>query len=231
MTKSAAAVVALTFALSVGATGWAGAQVRGARTPPAGSSAQGRGGAPGGPGRGASPPGSPTGARNSAGHTIIGQATPNPNVGHGFYPGHPGYPGYCCGYYGGYYPYYPYYGYYSPWAFGVGFGWYGAYGAYWPYGYGDGYYSDAGGSSESHAPSHATGSIRLKVNPETASVYVDGGLAGKAVDFDGLTSHHLVLEGGSHVLEIRADGYETFTTTLSVEIGKTMTERIGLKKK
>jgi hypothetical protein len=231
MTKSAGALIALTFAATVAATGWAGAQVRGARTPPAGSSAQGRGGSPGGPGRGAPPPSSPTGARSSAGHAIIGQATPNPAVGHGYYPGygHPGYPGYCCGYYGGYYPYYP-------WGFGVGFGWYGAYG--WPYGYYGGYYpyypgyGDASGSSEeSHAPSHATGSIRLKVNPETASVYVDGSLAGKATDFDDLTSHHLVLESGSHVIEIRADGYETFNKTLTVEIGKTMTERLTLKKK
>jgi hypothetical protein len=164
---------------------------------------------------------------------VIGTATPNPAVGHGYYPG---YPSYCCGgyggYYGGYYPYYPYY--YYPWTLGVGFGWYGAYGPYAPYGYYDGYYApsgDAGGSSGAPAPSHATGAIRLKVNVDTADVYVDGGLAGKAGDFDGLTSHHLVLESGPHVIEIKAAGYETFNKTLTVEIGKTMTERLTLKKK
>jgi hypothetical protein len=203
--------------------------------PPPSSGGQVRSGSPASPGRGTPPPsGPPTGARSSDGHTIIGQATPNPNVGHG-YPGYPGHPGYCCSYYGGYYPYYPYYPYYYyPWGFGAGFGWYGAYGAYAPYGYYDGYYapSDAGGSSEgSHGPSHATGSIRLKVNPDSANVYVDGTLVGKATDFDGLTSHHLVLESGSHLIEIRADGYETFNKTLTVEIGKTMTERISLNKK
>jgi hypothetical protein len=69
------------------------------------------------------------------------------------------------------------------------------------------------------------------VNVDTASVYVDGALVGKAGDFDGLTSGHLVLESGSHVLEIKAAGYETFNKTLTVEIGKTMTERVGLNKK
>jgi hypothetical protein len=235
MTKSSAAVVALTFAATVAVTGWASAsaeaQTRARPSSPPPSSGQVRSGSPAGPGRGAPPPSSPTGARSSAGHTVIGQATPNPSVGHGYYPGYPGHPGYCCGYYGGYYPYYPYY--YYPYAFGLGFGWYGAYGAYWPYGYYDGSgYADAGGSSEgSHAPSHATGAIRLKVNVDTASVYVDGALVGKAGDFDGLTSGHLVLESGSHVLEIKAAGYETFNKTLTVEIGKTMTERVGLNKK
>jgi hypothetical protein len=66
---------------------------------------------------------------------------------------------------------------------------------------------------------------------DTAAVYIDGALVGKSGDFDGLTSHHLVLEQGAHQLEIRADGYETFTKTLNVDVGKTMTERITLKKK
>jgi hypothetical protein len=277
MPKSTTVVVSLAFAATVAATGWAHAQVTGARTAPAGSSSAGTAtrssGSSGSPSSGGSsssgssgssaprssgsstsyssgdqgartppagartpPPSSgggrgsaPTGARPNPGHPTIGTATPNPNVGH--YP--PGYVYPCCGGHYPYYPYYPYYGYgypyygyYAPWAFGIGFGW------GWPgyYGYAD-YSGGGGGGGESHAPSHPTGSIRLKVNVDTASVYVDGALVGKADDFDGLTSHHLVLEGGPHLLSIKADGYETFNTTLNVEIGQTLTQRITLKKK
>jgi hypothetical protein len=79
-------------------------------------------------------------------------------------------------------------------------------------------------------PSHATGSIRLKVSPDTAKVYVDGTLAGTASEFDGLVGHHLVLEVGTHELELRADGHETFHDTITVEADKTITERASLKK-
>ena len=77
---------------------------------------------------------------------------------------------------------------------------------------------------------HVTGSIRLKVSPDTAQVYVDGVLAGTASEFDGLFGHHLVLETGSHQLELRADGYEAYHETLSVEEGKTLTERLSLRR-
>jgi hypothetical protein len=77
---------------------------------------------------------------------------------------------------------------------------------------------------------HATGSIRLKVSPGTAEVYIDGVLAGAAREFDGMFSHHLVLESGPHQLELRADGYETYHETISVDAGKTLTERLSLKK-
>ena len=75
----------------------------------------------------------------------------------------------------------------------------------------------------------ATGSIRFKVNPSIAKIYVDGTLMGVVDDFDGL-GDHLTLDAGSHALELRADGYETYTGTIRVEIGKTLTERINLKK-
>ena len=66
----------------------------------------------------------------------------------------------------------------------------------------------------SHGPSHATGSIRLKVNPDSASVYVDGTLVGKATDFDGLTAVIIwSSRAASHLIEISgADGYETYST-------------------
>jgi hypothetical protein len=107
-----------------------------------------------------------------------------------------------------------------------------------PFGYGynafryGGYY-DSRTNRVASAPepvTHVTGSIRLKVSPGTAQVYIDGVLAGTASEFDGLFGHHLVLESGSHQLELRADGYETLHETLTVDAGKTLTERLSLKK-
>jgi hypothetical protein len=87
---------------------------------------------------------------------------------------------------------------------------------------------DRGGSAREPV-THETGSIRLKVSPGTAQVYIDGVLAGVASEFDGLFGHHLVLGSGSHQLELRADGYENYHETVSVEVGKTLTERLSLK--
>ncbi len=74
------------------------------------------------------------------------------------------------------------------------------------------------------------GSIRLRASPSSAKVYVDGTLMGIVDDFDGLSSH-LDLAAGQHALELRADGYETYSGTINVLVGKTMTERVTLKKK
>jgi hypothetical protein len=110
-----------------------------------------------------------------------------------------------------------------------------------PFGYGyNGFrYGGASGAygsmtdrtASSPAPTtHATGSIRLKVSPDTAKVYVDGILAGTANQFDGLFGHHLVLESGPHQLELRADGFETYHETMTVDEGHTQTERLSLTK-
>ena len=73
------------------------------------------------------------------------------------------------------------------------------------------------------------GSIRLRANPDSAKVYVDGALVGTVDDFNGLRNH-LELDGGTHKIELRADGYESYTGEITVEVGKTITERISLKK-
>ena len=52
---------------------------------------------------------------------------------------------------------------------------------------------------------------------------------GTVEEFDGL-SDHLELDGGMHQLELRAEGYESYRGKLDVEVGKTLTERISLKK-
>jgi hypothetical protein len=107
------------------------------------------------------------------------------------------------------------------------------YDPYTPYWYGPTSYST--GSIESTTRDRAplkrvTGSVRLRVSPPSAKVYVDGTLMGTVDDFDGLT-HHLDIQPGSHSVEFRADGYETHVTTIRVVAGQTVTERASLKKK
>jgi hypothetical protein len=162
-----------------------------------------------------------TGARDRNGRKIIGAATPSTNTGGGG-GSMPGYPWYAPVFIGdiGYYDY-------GWWGYDYSSSYYDSGGGYLPYG------APAGepGQPPARAAKQPTGAVRLKVSPDTANVYIDGSLIGKATDFDGLLSHHLVLERGSHLLEIRADGYETFSKALTVEVGKTMTERVTLKKK
>ncbi len=148
------------------------------------------------------------------------------------------------------FPFFGPWGRWYPW-FGSGFGWYPGFVTYNPYRYGGtrwtwgrygmwydpfaymydplysgyGYYS---GSRETKTKS-TIGSIRLRVSPSFAKVYVDGVLHGLVSDFDGLTNH-LRLEAGHHTLELRADGYETLRREITVEVGRTLTERATLKK-
>lgn len=105
---------------------------------------------------------------------------------------------------------------YDPW-----YGWYGSYG-YSPYG-------DRVSSSRSDEPRRTTGSLRLRVSPERAKVYLDGVLQGTVDDFNGLKDH-LDVEAGPHQLEIRGDGYVTLKDEVVVEAGKTQTYRGALKK-
>jgi hypothetical protein len=119
---------------------------------------------------------------------------------------------------------YPGLGYGYPWGYsGLGYGYPGAVD---PFAYDDQYRR----SLPSSQASHETGAIRLKVSPATSQVYIDGTLAGTASDFDGLVGHHLVLEVGTHELELRAEGHETFHDTIVVEANKTLTEHATLKK-
>jgi hypothetical protein len=122
----------------------------------------------------------------------------------------------------GWWPWYGF-GYNSLYGFGFydPFGWYG-------YGFGYGGYADAVEPSTSERA--RTGSIRLKVKPGTATVYVDGALVGIAADFAG-RSDHLDLPAGGYQLELRADGYETYQADILVSAGRTITERVTLKKK
>jgi hypothetical protein len=146
-----------------------------------------------------------------------------------------------------YYSYYydPYYRsryYWSPWGYGYGFGYmaydpflfggfgypdyYGG-GYYDPYsggGYGGGgYYGGGGGySARGSQVYRGVGSLRLKVKPGHAQVFVDGYFVGTVDSFDGVFQR-LNVEGGSHKIELRADGYEPTQFDVMVIPGETIT--------
>ncbi len=139
--------------------------------------------------------------------------------------------GYNYGYNYGYGYGYPYGYVYDPWLYG---GYWGDPFLYGPFAYGGRPYYWGGGTISGRDDAAvrdelATGSIRLRVNPGQARVYIDGALAGVASEFGGLTDH-LILPEGRHELELRADGYQTYTGQIDVREGRTRTERVNMKK-
>jgi hypothetical protein len=151
----------------------------------------------------------------------------------GYYPGYYGYGGYG-GYYGNYYGCYP-----GSWGCDWGLGWGWGYGLgslyYSPYlggwggsygtpGYGGGYPAGAGSSQW-----YSTGSLKLKIRPKTAEVYVDGYYVGIVDDFDGMFQD-LTLSadpnaGVTHRIEIRASGVQPITFEVRLQPGQTITYR------
>jgi hypothetical protein len=189
------------------------------------------------------------GSRSRGGRPVAGtaverqySATPNYNL---YFPYDPFSP------WGRWYPwYYGGFGYgyvsFDPWRYGTSrysLYRYGAwYNPYDPWCYGVGYwlcdpwggaattsYGASGNPREDVDDDEPTGSVRLRVSPSTAKVYVDGVLVGTAADFAGLTGH-LKLTVAEHLIEIKADGYQTFVPKIEVEAGKTTTIRATLKK-
>jgi hypothetical protein len=137
----------------------------------------------------------------------------------------------------------PYYRGYSPWGFGgVGFGsyygsfydpyvfydpfspWYGSYGSYGGYG-AYGYPSYGSYGYPSSYSTLADGSLRLKVKPRDAQVFVDGYYVGVVDDFDGVLQR-LHLPSGPHRIEVRAPGYETLTFDVQIRFDET-TKYVG----
>ena len=163
-------------------------------------------------------------ARTRGGNPSTGTAVTRPDVpangggGYPIYPIYPGYPGYYPGYgggYGGWYDcyYYPYYGCGNPWGyggFGLGYFYFNPFG--WSYGdYAWGYGGGGGGSYGGQQ----MGSIRLKVKPSNASVYVDGYYAGTVDDFDN-SFQKLSVALGKHRIEISAPGYQPLVIEIDV---------------
>jgi hypothetical protein len=157
-----------------------------------------------------------TGARSRQGRQSAGRAVPRGSVPsprtnttvfvpvnyyRGYWPwgfGGLGFGSYYGSYYGGFYdPYYP---------------WYGGYSSYGYYGYPSSYSGYATGGFE--------GSLRLKIKPRDAQVYVDGYYAGIVDDFDGVLQR-LHVEAGPHRIEIRAPGYETLSFDVRVRFDDT----------
>jgi hypothetical protein len=173
-------------------------------------------------------------SRPRDGKPIIGQAVPRTSaptgggISTGYYGGY--YPwgfgglGFGYGYYGGYYdPFDPYGGGYG--GYGGGYGGYGGgYGGQDPYGG----YPDPGTQSGS-ARHYDEGSLRLKIKPSSAAVYVDGNYTGVVDDFNGLFQR-MHLDAGPHRIEVRAPGYESLAFDVRIEADRTTTYKGELKK-
>ena len=181
----------------------------------------------------------PTYSRPRDGRNVLGTAVERPD---GYYRDGRPY-SYTTFVYDPYYSYYydPYYRsryYWSPWGYGYGFGYmaydpflfggfgypdyYGGYSD--PYYGGGGYYGGGTYSSGSSARQayRGVGSLRLKVKPGHAQVFVDGYFVGTVDSFDGVFQR-LNVEGGSHKVELRADGYEPTQFEVMVVPGETIT--------
>ena len=143
-------------------------------------------------------------------------------------------------FYDPYYSYYdPYYGrsryssYWSPYGYGYGFGYFSydpflfdPYGA--GYGYG-GYAPHASYSSGQGQGYGDVGSLRLKVKPNHAQVFIDGYYVGVIDSFDGVFQR-LGIEAGPHRVELRAEGYESVQFEVMVTPGETITYKGELKR-
>jgi hypothetical protein len=102
-----------------------------------------------------------------------------------------------------------YYGGFYPWGYG-GFG----FSSYWG-GYYDPWYWGSYPTYQSSGYAGYEGSLRLKVKPVDAEVFVDGYYAGRVDEFDGIFQR-LPIEVGPHRIEIRMDGYEPLTVEVRI---------------
>jgi hypothetical protein len=107
----------------------------------------------------------------------------------------------------------------------IGFSNFGFYGGVGPspyyYGY-NGYGYGPGPYSPWQAGGYDIGSVRLKIRPRDAQVFVDGYYAGLVDDFDG-TFQSLRLEAGGHKIEIHMPGFEDLELDVHVQPGRTLT--------
>jgi hypothetical protein len=139
--------------------------------------------------------------------------------GGGWYPSYP------------YYPYYPYYGwgFWGGLGFGLGYPYYYPYWDAYGYGYGSPAVGGGGGGYSTSQSSQDTGAVRLKINPKQAQIYVDGYYVGVVDSYDG-SFQKLNLEGGSHKLELKAEGYEALQFEVLITPGETVTYKGTLKR-
>ncbi len=110
--------------------------------------------------------------------------------------------------------------YYGPW------GGYMYYDPFWwdyYYGYAPGSYGDYRQTYD-----YDTGSLRLKVKPNNAQVYVDGYFSGLVDDYDGVFQR-LKLRAGAHRIELRAEGFQPAVFDVLIVAGETVTYRTEMK--
>ena len=163
--------------------------------------------------------GVPTYARPRDGHNPVGTAVPRGTV-----PAAPTGGGggiYNPGYYGGY-------GYYDPWGYGYGDAYGGGYSGYYG-GYNDPWYGGYPTYPQSTYTSTDEGSLKLKIKPRQAEVYVDGYSVGVVDDFDGMFQR-LHLDSGTHRIEVRAPGFEPLEFEVRITPEHTTTYTGELKK-
>ena len=193
---------------------------------PANSQASGRGG--GGAHGGGGSHGGGHGGHSGGGHYGGGHSG-----GSHYYGGHGGhYYGHGGGHWGG--GHWGHGGHYGYWGSGWGWGWGWGFGPWWwgwgyPYGYygyygypyGAGYYvgDGYGGGGYAGDPGERFAAVKTDVDPEEASLYLDGKLIGTADDFDGYPDK-LYLGRGQYHLEFRLDGYEPLTTEIDASPGQ-----------
>ena len=118
-----------------------------------------------------------------------------------------------------------YFGGYNTFSVGFGLGYpsyyYPSYYSYaYPYGYGS--YGYPRYRYDHDAIYGLTGTLRLKVRPRHAQVFVDGYFAGQVDEFDGVFQS-LRLEEGPHLIEILADGYEPLVFDVRTLLGQKIT--------
>jgi hypothetical protein len=158
----------------------------------------------------------PSYARPRDGKPAIGTATPRTSAPGGTSTGAVYVP---AGYYGG--------GLYDPYGFGLG-----SYGGYGYGGYYGGYYDPWYGgypTYQSNAVDKDEGSLRLKIKPREAEVYVDGYYVGIVDNFDGIFQR-LHVESGPHRVEVRAPGYEDLAFDVRITTDQSTTYQGELKK-
>jgi len=187
----------------------------------------------------------PRDGRNATG-TAVPRTGPVPDDDHNHHGGYyPYYPGYIYDpYYSFYYDpfYYSRYGYWAPYGYGYGLGYFsydpflfgamgysGYYGGYDPY-YAGGGGSTGGSTSSSSQVYPGSGSIRLKIKPRNAEVFIDGLSVGVIDSFDG-TFQRLDVQAGPHKIELRAEGYQTEAFDVIVTAGETVTYKGDMKHK
>ena len=103
-------------------------------------------------------------------------------------------------------------------------------GSQYGHGYWDPYYAGGGGGySYSQSRYADLGSVRLRVKPANAQVFVDGYFMGDIDSFDGVFQK-LTLESGAHRIELRAEGYEPVQFEVMIVPGETITYKGDLKR-